>query len=368
MDTNASRVKTRSSNMELLRILAMLMIVSHHYMAHGGLDMTVVGTSPLDVFNQFVYLGGKLGVTIFVLLTGYFQVTGRFKPAKLFLLLAQVAFYSLILYAVALGLGWAAPTPAELLRDLYQSLFAILYGKYWFVSAYFCLYLVSPFLNRLIRTLNQRELLTLVLAGLVGISILPTFFFTNTFFADTGLGFIFLYCLGAFLRLYPPRRLPRPTFLFAVSGGLYLILVAFMSLILPFARQFFSTFGKYRDALWREYSPLVLAIAILLLLGFSGLSIQSRTINRVASLTLGVYLLHDNFYMQQNLWHQLEVPSHLTIWQVLWHAPLCILGVYLACSILELARQRLIEPLYAPALTRLADRLTARFNTWRRQP
>lgn len=67
------RSKERSSNLELYRILVMLLIVAHHYVVNSGL---------LDVMNQDILSSnttfyslfgawGKTGINCFVLITGY---------------------------------------------------------------------------------------------------------------------------------------------------------------------------------------------------------------------------------------------------------------------------------------------------------
>lgn len=74
--------RIRQSNFELLRIIAMLLIVLHHSMIHGTL--TTPGKVVLDTGNPFTFgiynflaFGGKVGVYIFVLITGYFMINSK---------------------------------------------------------------------------------------------------------------------------------------------------------------------------------------------------------------------------------------------------------------------------------------------------
>ena len=57
----------RKMNIELLRIVSMLMILLHHYVAHGGL-IDIKGITINRFIGEFFYIGGKLGVVIFVLI------------------------------------------------------------------------------------------------------------------------------------------------------------------------------------------------------------------------------------------------------------------------------------------------------------
>lgn len=64
----------RSSNIELLRIIAMFMVVLGHYYVKGGFpDDSLMNTSKLVM--QFLGSWSKIAVDIFVIISGYFLVT-----------------------------------------------------------------------------------------------------------------------------------------------------------------------------------------------------------------------------------------------------------------------------------------------------
>lgn len=366
--SDRARIQARSSGVELLRILAMLLILAHHSMFHSGMNLLSAGISPRDLFEATLNISGKLGVAVFVVITGYFQVRARFRAAKPLLLAAQTGFYGLVLFSIAFARGRLGPMTPELAFSGFKSLLSALYSEYWFVTTYLVLYLASPFLNRLIRALSRRELLALIAGGYTVLCLLPTVFFIQMNWYSLGGLFALLYLIGAYLRLYPPLERVSGRTLVLASAAAQLLLVLLIVGLLPAAGLKSEILTRYQLSLWPESSPFTVLIAAGLVLGFSRFPFHSRAVNRIAAATLGVYLLHDNNYVRPVLWSRLPIAAHLADNRIFLYAPLCILGVYLACSILELARQRLIEPLYAPALTRLADRLTARFNTWRRQP
>ena len=82
----------RNSNIELLRILSMIMIILGHCNIYGNYDITNMN----HFFNKFVigntYLG-NLGVIIFVLTTGYFMIQKEIRIKKVILFELQVLFY-----------------------------------------------------------------------------------------------------------------------------------------------------------------------------------------------------------------------------------------------------------------------------------
>ncbi len=69
------RVEQRQSSIELLRIIAMILIVAHHFEIHGGFAYPQDAVSVNRIWMQFISSGGKVGVNIFVLLSGYFLVS-----------------------------------------------------------------------------------------------------------------------------------------------------------------------------------------------------------------------------------------------------------------------------------------------------
>lgn len=65
----------RSSNLELLRIIAMVAIVSHHYVVNSGITnhFDYANITPNMIFLQLWGMWGKTAINIFVMITGYFM-------------------------------------------------------------------------------------------------------------------------------------------------------------------------------------------------------------------------------------------------------------------------------------------------------
>lgn len=62
----------RYSNIELLRIISMILIVAHHFSVHGGFDFSSTSFSVNRLYIQFLAMGGKIGVDIFCYYFGIF--------------------------------------------------------------------------------------------------------------------------------------------------------------------------------------------------------------------------------------------------------------------------------------------------------
>lgn len=92
--------KHRESNLELFRILTMLLIVAHHYVVLSDLPREIM-TDPLSLKSIYLYIfgaWGKIGINCFVLITGYFMCTSRITLRKFVKLVGEVEFYSVVIY------------------------------------------------------------------------------------------------------------------------------------------------------------------------------------------------------------------------------------------------------------------------------
>lgn len=67
-------IGTRQSNVEVLRILSMLMIVCLHIMNHGGLLDTVVPYTVNYYLFYVIEIFSYVAVNVYVLISGYFLI------------------------------------------------------------------------------------------------------------------------------------------------------------------------------------------------------------------------------------------------------------------------------------------------------
>ena len=117
--TDAKYVKKapRQSNLELSRILAMYLIVMHHFSVHGGVPIWS-GSAPLSFnfyLDQLLSTGGKIGVNLFVLITGYFLAKKFSKFSSLIYLWIKTFSYvivfscsfALLAYIPSTGVLWS---------------------------------------------------------------------------------------------------------------------------------------------------------------------------------------------------------------------------------------------------------------------
>ena len=322
----------------------MLLIVMSHYSVHGGFDFML----PLSIrlyFVQCLGMGGKLGVNLFVLISGYFLCKSEFKWQRIIRLELEVIFYS-----VLIGLIFYFFIPErESLKDFLNKEFTPLRsGRYWFYDTYFVMFLFSPFINKLVISLEKedfRKLLFLTFVLWVLIPAIPKF---NALQMSNLGWFIFLYLCASYIRFYPEDfHFKNKTFVLLAIGIYALLLLSVLSLdMLGFVDK---RFQEEFDYFIPSNSILIFSSSIMLFVGFSKIQMGSKKlINIISSATFGVYLIHDNHLVRPFLWIDLfKNAAYIDSNKIFLHAPVAIIFVYLICTVLDLIRQYALEkPLF----------------------
>ncbi len=323
----------RQSNIELLRVLAMFLIVMHHYVTHGTTNFVYLDP-PLSVQNVFaLFLGafGRPAVGIFVLICGYFSIKSEFKLPRFVSLIAQVLSYSVILLLVA---RFILPGGSAIGRDdILASIFPTGYGTYWFFTSYAVLLLLSPYINLLLLKLTQKQYKALILLVAVIWSVLPTLIGAS--FAGSDLAyFVSFYLIAAYFRLYPLKVNPSRHFaLFGFWVFFIFASIASSSYLLNYS----GVFRKY-ITYFLEYNRLPGAMcAIELFLAMSqSKPFYSKWINGIASTTFGIYLIHDNFLIRPFLWGTLfNSAAYVNTPYYFVHFFVSVVIVFAGCALID---------------------------------
>lgn len=316
-------IKQRRSNLELLRIVAMLMIIAFHIYWHcvsGQLtdpdSMERMGNGLfsvplfykklllLTVFSSF----GRAANVVFMTLTGYFMVAKgreiRLIPIAKKLLLEQ-GYAAVLLLITSLLVFRRNPDSCTTLTEI--NLFN---SMSWYVGYYFLVMLLARlFLNRYLEKLERKQYRLFLFALLCmtqfkWIIKLLNGVTGNLVILVTG---VFLYSLGGYIRRYQPFARVRTWAIFGVIAGIYALL-------------FLSTYAGVQDRIqdyYREAStdPFIQYIPnvgdnsiVAILLGLSLFELFRRIkmpccrgINYLGGATFMIYLFHDNSFFY-SLW------------------------------------------------------------------
>lgn len=348
---NDKNSNIRNSSIELLRIIAMIMIVFHHFAIHGGFAWESSSISLTRLWYNFIIMGGKIGVDVFVIISGYYLInndSGNFKLNKLAKFAGQVCFYSVSLYLVFCSVGICEFE----LKYLVKALFPITFSQWWFASTYFVLYLLHPFLNKLLHALDQSLYQKFLLLLIVCWSVIPTFT-TSSFQGNSLLWFMALYSISGYIRLYGlnSKFTTKHYFIFFIISLMLTYISSIVFTILGSKWVFFA--GKVTYFYGQE-KITTLFISLCLFMVFATKRINyNMGINAISSATFGVYLIHDNNYVRPFLWGSLfgnaqYQKSHLLI----PYSIFVVAIVYIVCTMIELLRQKIIEKPFLTLINR----------------
>ena len=88
----------RQANFELLRIVAMFMIIALHYLVKGGIAVPFAESdNSVNCVAWLIEAFCIVAVNCYVLISGYFMLESAWKPGRVVSLLCQVLFYALLL-------------------------------------------------------------------------------------------------------------------------------------------------------------------------------------------------------------------------------------------------------------------------------
>lgn len=335
--------KERSSNIELLRIFSMMLIIAFHYVYKGGFVFETVTVNKIivDIFTMF----GEIGVDVFVLITGYFMINGSFRWKKVIYLIGEVQFYN-ILSIIILHNGKVI----EALRSMsFQAFFPNIYELYWFVVCYLLIYIMSPYLNRLIKGMSKKEFEKLLVICLMLWCIIPTVFGMKVndterlLYYNRFIWLMVVYMLGAYIAMYQDETkilsYKAKNYLLGALG--MLVLVSGMILLMEWKSVFFARIGITQATyFWRPNTIITIVWSMLIFLGFLKLQVPNmKIINTVASTTLGVYMLHDGRLVNV-LWNDIFCnATHINSRFLIIHIGIAVVVIFSVGMLVDLGRQ-----------------------------
>ena len=334
----------RSSNIELFRILSMLMIVAHHYVVNSGLINCIDAQSTLRFQDYFLLLfgwGGKTGINCFVLITGYFMCTSNITKKKLVKLLGEVYFYTVGLWCIFFFTGYEMFS----IKGFLKMIFPFFTVADNFTGCFLLFYLLIPFLNKLIHALREKEHFLLVIWCLAVYVFLPSFVKANVVF-NYVTWFSVLYVIASYIRLYPKKWFGNIKVTGLIAGAFLLLSWSSVIVLATLSRMIGKNVGICYFLVSDSNKVLALATAISEFLFFKNLKIgYRREINTIAAATFGILCIHANSdTMRRWLW--VDVCNNVGAYQggnVIIHAVVSVVIIYAVCTIIDTIRIRLIE-------------------------
>lgn len=332
----------RNSSFELLRIIAMLTIIAYHYLGHG---IGQIADAPpiLWSVDEICQLLAKISNNIFFLLTGWFLCRTHFTFKRLMILFGQILFINwalLIINLVVYG-------QRDIVTILKQ-LFPISSSMNWFISAYFAVYMLGPFIQNAAKyfRINPRKYnifisALFILFGLIGFITPSTAYYSGIAFG------IYIVFIGDYVEFNKDKILSFPV---KIIGLVCFIIVVGLRYVLNYVAEFIPVISDYAGHFEDNSSPLITITAICILLLFSNLSIKSKIINLLASSTLTIYLIHDNGAFKGHIWFDiLKLQDHLDHMYI--YMFFCMVMIYIGCFIIDQIRKGTVEKVWIKVIS-----------------
>lgn len=339
----------RNSSIELLRIISMIMIVFHHFARHGEFQFYDYELTVPKLWYNFIIMGGKIGVNIFVLISGYFLINNNkdmFNYKRIKKTWDQVFFYSVAFEVFFIALYFLFKKRLDS-SNLLDSFFPITTSQWWFASTYFVLYLIHPFLNKLLLSLSKETYQKILLVTSFVWCVIPTFAKSN-YESNSLLWFIFIYSLSGYIRLYG-FNLKFKNYHYMVTALIASALTYLSSIAISVWGTRITDFSLSPTYFYSAQSLPVLIISVCLFMTFVTTDMKnSRTINLLASATFGVYLIHENHYLRNIFWQTVfDNSSYQNSLKIIPVSIIAVVVVYIICTVIELIRQYVVEKTFS---------------------
>lgn len=341
MNTNIPKnvALPRKSNLELCRIICMLLIIAHHCVVHGGaINMEFCENR---IISLFLLPGGKLCFDAFLALSTWFLVEQKFKAIRFCKIWSEVFFYSVLFAGISLLI-----VPELTKKDFLSSFLPITGNSHGFASAYLALYLLLPFLSKITASLNkfQAKLLIFILIYLeIGTQIIGLYNNYYQHLYSELLLFILCYFIAFYLKHWPLKWQNKKF----ITGGIFLItwLLLFMLRILRIIYPDNYPIAFLNDISGDESSILNLIGGYSLFLFFNSIQIPTnKIINYIAKTTFGILLIHDHNFFRAPLWNRIvNAPDWYYDNYFVFDILITVILIFVICMIIDLIRIHLLE-------------------------
>ena len=283
----------RQSNIELLRIFAMIGVIILHYIASPGhvLENAIDegGYYSIALVNSLYVCA----VDLFVFISGFFMWKSKEVSVKkpIQLLVELILFQELLAFVSVIHKG-----------ESFRHCLNMLLPQNYFVTLYVALYFISPLINKSLNSLTKEQykywltalvllfsiepILIDVLEGIKGSDIMgaSTIGILGSESGYTIVTFLLIYIIGAYFGRFQIRWSKKKGVSIALST--VLILTVWKIIEIRLGRSIGAE--HYQN-------PVIILEAVAIFMLFSHIKIQSKIINQISKTCFTVFIIHANF-------------------------------------------------------------------------
>ena len=298
-------MKNRSSNIELLRIIAALFVLSYHTV-NATIDINALELPSRFIMTGLFFGMGRISVNIFVIISAWFLCKYNFKLERI-----TNTWLSTIFYTVPIAITFVYFGKADLVY-LITNMFPVFFQPLWFITAYVFLLFLTPLLNLILSKYEKRKCRNMIIFLSV-LFVLPLTFLPRVrgaFYSEVG-WFCVLYLITGYLRIYQPLKIVNNkkicllvfiiSYLFIISWYIlyYDVPYKFLSNYLEFAGITHASFLNFTSSLPSFFA----SFSFFFLFKNMNITKLNNVINYISKTSLDVYILLS-----------LKGPSDLIFW------------------------------------------------------
>ena len=304
-------MKIRESNFELLRIIAMMMVVLLHcnYAVFGAVLLPEIEVNPIASFGRmFADQLCTPCVNVFILISGWFGINPKLKGGLS--ILFQVLFYTAICAILCFIMNWGVSLDKIKAALTCQQ-------AYWFIWPYILLYITAPAFNLLVDNAPKSTVLGIVCSLLFFEFALDwVVYYAGGGGGKSYIAFVTLYIISRFIAKY--GKVYR---LFNYKAITYFVLFLIFSLLPTFIAFYGEQYIHFQFGKSAYTNPFVILASISLLVCFSKLTFTNSIINYFACSAFSIYLFHMN---PQMTIHFKDYVYQLYCYFGAWYTPMVI--------------------------------------------
>lgn len=327
---------SKNGGLDLLRLVFMLMVCVFNVLIVGGIERAC--TPHTLQYNVYYFLEAFALCAIdgFTMIYGYLAYKYFQRYEKIVEMWFQVIFYSLILTLIFSLFGLHHLYLSEIPRNL----LILTHNRYWYFSALFALALISPLLNKLIFSLDERSAKKVLIVIFVLFSCMSLI--ADPFTTEFGYSFIWvvvLYCIGGLI---------KRAHLFENKKTFVLVIIWFGCII--FSYLAFIIRGR---TLFLDFtSPTILLSAILMVIIFSRIEFNNKVLSKASSLALGIYFFQLNPVIWNKIYNNLVSIVHFDIVKGTLSILLVASGLFIGGLFVEFIRSGIARMIQIPTLSK----------------
>lgn len=364
-----AKQSNRNYGIDLLRCVAMALVVMLHTLSRSGLlDNTPTHSLKYEVMWAMEIVA-YCAVNVFIIISGYVGLKSRFKLSRILLLWLQVVFYNVLLTLIVSAVNGSFDK-----ATIIKAFLPVSTDAYWFFTQYFLLCFIMPFVNMAILHFKPKQNVFLLSIILFFTSVAPMiysllklaridYFNCNLFLENNGYSILWLtivYTVGCVL-----RQLNDCGYLKKLNS--FICFIVFVSIdAVTWAIHYAVVSEKAPDAhnfAISYTSPFVLFAGVFMVLCFSNLKVgkvSSKIIEFAGSSAFAVYLIHSQEAVYPIFKDNVEPILHYRT-AIAVPCVLCVIAITFIIGIFsDKIRLFLEKLLHIDKLCKLSDKFTDR--------